>query len=53
MQNSDHIPGNTPLSTFMEECWQQKPLLIRSAIENYSSPISADEMAGLWQCGVW
>ena len=47
MQNPDHILGNTPLSTFLAEYWQQKPLLIRSAIENYASPISADEMAGL------
>lgn len=47
MQTPNHILGNTPLSTFLEEYWQQKPLLIRSAIENYSSPISADEMAGL------
>lgn len=47
MQNPDHILGNTPLSTFLEEYWQQKPLLIRTAIENYASPISADEMAGL------
>lgn len=47
MQTPDHILGNTPLSTFLEEYWQQKPLLIRSAIENYASPISADEMAGL------
>jgi len=32
MQNPAHILGDTPLSTFLEEYWQQKPLLIRSAI---------------------
>ncbi|MDH5181277.1 MAG: cupin domain-containing protein [Gammaproteobacteria bacterium] len=47
MQTPEHILGNTPLSTFLAEYWQQKPLLIRSAIKHYVSPISADEMAGL------
>lgn len=47
MQNNTHPLGNIPLSTFLQEFWQQKPLLIRNAIENYKCPISADEMAGL------
>ena len=47
MQNPEHILGDIPLSTFLKEYWQQKPLLIRAAIENYASPVCADEMAGL------
>ncbi len=46
MKNHEHILGDVPLSTFLQEYWQQKPLLIRGAIKHYSSPISADEMAG-------
>jgi len=47
MQNYEHILGDVSLQTFLQEYWQQKPLLIRNAIPNYISPISADEMAGL------
>ncbi len=47
MQNNTHPLGNISLSVFLQEFWQQKPLLIRNAIENFKCPISADEMAGL------
>ena len=47
MSTSNHILGDISLASFLAEYWQQKPLLIRSAVENYVSPISADEMAGL------
>jgi len=47
MQTPDHILGSTSVTTFLAEYWQQKPLLVRSAIKHYVSPISADEMAGL------
>lgn len=32
---------------FLNEYWQQKPLLIRQAFANFESPITADELAGL------
>ena len=46
---------NTPLSllggmtakTFLEEYWQQKPLLIRAGLSNFSLPLEADELAGM------
>ena len=47
MQTSDHILGSTSIAAFLDEYWQQKPLLIRAAVEDFISPISADEMAGL------
>ncbi|WP_066014046.1 cupin domain-containing protein [Endozoicomonas atrinae] len=36
------IPDN-----FLNEYWQKKPLLIRQAIPDFVSPLSADELAGL------
>ncbi len=39
--------GTMPLSTFLSEHWQKKPLLIRNAIPNIVSPLTADELAGL------
>ncbi len=47
MQNNDHILGGVALTDFLQEYWQQKPLLIRNAIDSFSCPISANEMAGL------
>ncbi|WP_353572373.1 cupin domain-containing protein [Candidatus Albibeggiatoa sp. nov. BB20] len=34
-------------SEFLQHYWQKKPLLIRQAIPNFSSPITPDELAGL------
>lgn len=39
--------GDVPLATFLSDYWQKKPLLIRAAIPNISSPIDADTLAGL------
>ena len=39
--------GNMTPEDFLTEYWQKKPLLIRNALPNYSSPITADELAGL------
>jgi len=47
MDDYDHILGEVSLPTFLQEYWQQKPLLIRNAFPDYLSPISANEMAGL------
>ncbi|NOQ63076.1 MAG: cupin domain-containing protein [Methyloprofundus sp.] len=40
---------NTGLSQqqFLDQYWQKKPLLIRQALPNFSSPISPEELAGL------
>lgn len=32
---------------FLADYWQQQPLLIRGALPDYQSPLSADELAGL------
>jgi 50S ribosomal protein L16 3-hydroxylase len=32
---------------FIEEFWQQKPVLLRNAITDFTDPISANELAGL------
>lgn len=39
--------GSLTPQEFLRDFWQKKPLLIRQAIPNYISPISADELAGL------
>ncbi len=39
--------GNMSIETFLTEYWQKKPLLIRHAFADFSSPISPDELAGL------
>lgn len=39
--------GNLPVKDFLRDYWQKKPALIRQAIPDFESPISADEMAGL------
>lgn len=35
------------IDNFLAEYWQQKPLLIRDAIDNFRPPIDANELAGL------
>lgn len=42
-----HILNGMPLETFLSEYWQKKPLLIRNALPNISSPVNADTLAGL------
>lgn len=39
--------GEMPLATFLAEYWQKKPLLIRNALVDFSSPASAEVLAGL------
>jgi 50S ribosomal protein L16 3-hydroxylase len=38
---------NLDINNFLSEYWQKKPLLIRNAIDNFSPPIDANELAGL------
>lgn len=35
------------LKTFLSDYWQKKPLLIKSALPNFISPVSPEELAGL------
>lgn len=39
--------GTMPLSTFLSEYWQKKPLLIRNAMQDVATPVAADVLAGL------
>ena len=38
---------NLNITDFLQNYWQKKPLLIRSAFPDYVSPITAEELAGL------
>jgi 50S ribosomal protein L16 3-hydroxylase len=44
-----HFPvlGDISADQFLAEYWQKKPLLIRNALENFTPPINANELAGL------
>ena len=39
--------GGLSPNQFLSEHWQRQPLLVRNALPDYRSPISADELAGL------
>ena len=39
--------GGMPPDQFLSEYWQRQPLLVRNALPDYRSPVSADELAGL------
>lgn len=39
--------GDMSLESFLSEYWQKKPLLIRNALPDIESPVSADVLAGL------
>lgn len=39
--------GEIPLNLFLSDYWQKKPLLIRNALPNITSPINAEVLAGL------
>ena len=42
-----HILGELNPETFLAEYWQQKPLLIRQALHDFHSDLSAEVLAGL------
>ena len=39
--------GNISIEEFLQEYWQKKPLLVRNAFPDFTSPIDPDDMAGL------
>ncbi len=41
------FPGDISVASFLQDYWQKKPLLIRKAFPGITSPLSADELAGL------
>lgn len=43
----DVFSGEVSLDIFLRNYWQKKPLLIRNAFPGLTSPISAEELAGL------
>lgn len=40
-------PDGLTTQTFLDQYWQQKPLLIRGAIPNFDTPVTPDELAGM------
>ena len=38
---------NLDKEVFLATCWQREPLLVRGALEPFTSPLPADELAGL------
>ena len=47
VQSIPSILGALSREQFLAEYWQQKPLLIRNAITDFTPPIDGDELAGL------
>jgi 50S ribosomal protein L16 3-hydroxylase len=47
MNNSDNPLGDLSPRDFLENVWQQQPLVVRQAFPGFTSPVTADELAGL------
>jgi 50S ribosomal protein L16 3-hydroxylase len=47
MHSSINPLGDLSPEDFLENYWQQQPLVVRQAFPGFKSPISADELAGL------
>ena len=47
MSASINIPGDLEPAQFLQRYWQREPLLVRDALPDYISPLTADELAGL------
>ncbi len=45
--SADNLLGKLSASEFLQQHWQQQPLLVRQAFPNFVPPLSADELAGL------
>lgn len=39
--------NDTDLTTFLQQFWQKKPLVLRGALPDFTPPVSAEELAGL------
>ncbi|MGB1869266.1 MAG: cupin domain-containing protein [Porticoccaceae bacterium] len=47
MSTQSALLGNISPEEFLRDYWQQKPLLIRNAIDGFEPPVDGDELAGL------
>ena len=47
MPEATALLGSVTPAEFLRSYWQRQPLLVRGAVPNYESPLSADELAGL------
>jgi len=47
MNNSVNPLGELSPQDFLDNHWQQQPLVVRQAFPDFTSPVSADELAGL------
>jgi len=47
MNNNSNPLGDLSPQDFLENVWQQQPLVVRQAFPGFESPVSADELAGL------
>lgn len=47
MTPPDALPGGRSVRSFLDEYWQQKPLLIREAFPDFRTPLTPEELAGL------
>lgn len=47
MHSKPPVLGGLAATEFFANYWQRKPLLVRQALPGYTSPVSADELAGL------
>ena len=47
MPDSLQWPAGLDTATFLNEYWQKKPLLLPQALPDFTTPLSADELAGL------
>ena len=45
--SSEIFSGEISIEVFLRDYWQKKPLLIRNALPDLTSPISAEELAGM------
>lgn len=39
--------NDTDLTTFLQQFWQKKPLVLRGALPDFTPPVAAEELAGL------
>lgn len=41
------LPLGMPAATFLRDCWQKRPLLIRGAFPDFETPVQPEDLAGL------